>query len=295
MAFLQGGLTLWYLRHWLCRAWSSAPSLCLLFALRRCFYYLLVRCIIKQEFMHLPKAWWGFLRAESMVPHMHAHCFRSLLMASEWGSRQRGNQRGGVRSENQMENPKAGLRGQPGKTWGGSKPVFPVLIGSCEQLTVSQYLVLTTALPMLRPAYVPKQQRWLAGTAPKQQVYAAPSSANTASTSTARSRVTSASRTKKIRRLPGKEVICPSHLTLGMLKLFRILPGRNTAQWRIVGERVPWEGCRPPDQCSCCVWTDSPSTPVPDAPDQAPSLQSENCECSELDLQWCGRSQMSTQ
>lgn len=113
-----------------------------------CFYYLLGRCIIKQEFMHLPKAWWRVLRAECMVPHMHTRGFRSLLMASEWGYIQAGSQRGGVRSENQMENSKEGPQGQPEKTGGGSELVFPILTGSCEQLTDSQYLGLATDRPM---------------------------------------------------------------------------------------------------------------------------------------------------
>lgn len=119
------------------------------------FYYLLGRCIINQEFTNLPKAWWGFLGQRvwflTCMPW-----FRSLLMASVCEYSQRGNQRGGVRSENQMENPKTGLQGQPGKTWGGSELGFPDLMCGCVQLTHSQHEGANHCSPKAAPSTCPR-------------------------------------------------------------------------------------------------------------------------------------------
>lgn len=168
--------------------------------------------------MHLPKAWWGFLRAECMAPHMHTHGFRSLRMASDWGYIQEGSQRAGVRSENQMENSKEGPQGHPEKTGRGSELVFPVLTGSCEQLPAlgARHWSANAA-----PSSGPRAAKMIGKNSTRELVCVAPSSSNTAFTSTTRGRVAPASRTKKIRSLPGREAICPNRLTLWTLELFR--------------------------------------------------------------------------
>lgn len=187
--------------------------------------------------MHLPKAWWRFLRAECMVPHMHTRGFRSLLMASEWGYIQAGSQRGGIRSENQMENSKDGPQGQPEKTGGGSELVFPVLTGSCEQLTDSQHLGLTTDGPMLHPARALKRQRWLARTAPERRYVWHPLQPVLHLLRLQEAEWPQLQEQSKSEACQGERQSVQIGRPYGCWSCSEILPWRATPQWRVLGAR----------------------------------------------------------
>lgn len=237
--------------------------------------------------MHLPKAWRGFLGAETMVLHMHTQGFRSLLMASEWGYSQRGNQRGGVRSENQMGESKSR---SPGTAWEDMRRKENSLSGPNWELWATHRLPALGAnhcLASTAPSICPRAEMKIGRKDPK--------AAGVCSTLfiwyciyfNCKNQREPSFRNKENQE-PARETGNPSKLpdlrdTEAVQKFF---PEETQLGEELLVQGDHERGVDHLMDAVYCAWTASAATskhrsrlslhPVPDAPDQAGSHQSEN-------------------
>lgn len=106
-------------------------------------------------------------------------------------------------------------------------------------------------------AHAPVKWRWWDGAAPSLQACAVPSSADTASTSTAKDRITPSSRTGFENEERNRSLLRRVIWFKRCWSCLEILPWIDTSWWKVISTRWVREVCGLPDKCNGCLWTAS--------------------------------------